>query len=135
MSGFGNFGARAYTSVGVETGVVASDPHTLVTMLYDGALEALHRATGCIQTEDLAGKTRALSQAGRIIDEGLRASLDHEKGGEIASNLDALYDYMCRRILVGSVENDQAPLSEVINLLDGLREAWISIKPQTTAAA
>lgn len=52
MSGFGNFGARAYVSVGVETGVSGSSPHALILMLYDGALESLRKAIGCIEAGD-----------------------------------------------------------------------------------
>lgn len=135
MSGFASFGARAYASIGVETGVSTSSPHALILMLYDGALASLRRAQGCIQANDPAGKTQAVSRAARIIDEGLRASLDHKAGGDIAGQLNALYDYMCRRALQASIDNDGAVLEEVAQLLDGLRDAWASIEPKTQAAA
>ncbi len=135
MSGFGTYGARAYTSIGVETGVSTSSPHTLILMLYDGALESLRRAQGCMQAQDTAGKTQALSRATRIIDEGLRASLDHKTGANIAAQLDSLYDYMCRRTLHANMENDPAPVEEVAHLLGELREAWAAIAPGSTIAA
>jgi len=135
LSGFGNFGARAYTSVGVETGVSTSTPHALILMLYDGALESLRLASGCITANDPIAKVKAISRATRIIDEGLRASLDHKAGGDIANQLDRLYDYMCRRILQGSMENDPAPLEEVTGMIDGLRSSWVAIDPGAHAAA
>ncbi|VCU69928.1 Flagellar protein FliS [Pigmentiphaga humi] len=135
MSGFGNFGARAYVSVGVETGVSTSSPHALILMLYDGALESLRKAIGCIDAQDPLGKTQALSRATRIIDEGLRASLDHKAGGDLAGQLNGLYDYIVRRTMQAGIDNDAAPLQESIRLLDELREAWASIEPGDQAAA
>lgn len=135
MSGFGNFGAKAYVSVGVETGVSNSSPHALILMLYDGALESLRKGIGCIEAQDPLGKTRALSRAARIIDEGLRASLDHKAGGGLADQLNALYDYMLRRTMQAGIDNDPAPLAENIRLLDELRDAWVSIQPDGQAVA
>lgn len=135
MSGFGSFGARAYVSIGVETGVSTSSPHALILMLYDGALESLRKAIGCIQAQDPMGKTQAVSRATRIIDEGLRASLDHKAGGDLSAQLNALYDYMCRRALQAGIDGDAGALDEVVQLLDGLRDAWVSIQPRTQAAA
>ncbi|MBN9476653.1 MAG: flagellar export chaperone FliS [Bordetella sp. SCN 67-23] len=135
VSGFGNFGARAYVSVGVETGVSSSSPHALILMLYDGALESLRKAIGCIEANDPLGKTRALSRATRILDEGLRASLDHKAGGDLANQLNALYDYMLRRTMQAGIDNDPAPIMESVRLLDGLREAWASIQADSQVAA
>ena len=135
MSGFGTFGARAYASVGVETSVTTSSPHALILMLYDGALESLRLAGGCIQANDPIGKVKAISRATRIIDEGLRASLDHKAGGELAAQLDSLYDYMCRRTLHGSLQDDPAALNEVAGIIDGLRSSWVAIAPKSQVAA
>jgi flagellar protein FliS len=135
LSGFANFGARAYASVGVETGVSVSTPHELILMLYDGALESLRLAIGCITANDPIGRAKAVSRAARIIDEGLRASLDHKSGGDLALQLDRLYDYMCRRILQGSTDNDAAPLEEIADMIDGLRSSWVAIEPGAHAAA
>ena len=63
--------------------------------------------------------------------EGLQASLDHEQGGEIAGNLDALYEYMQRRMFRASADNDPQALIEVGDLIQTLREAWLAIAPQT----
>ncbi len=130
MTGFDSFGANAYTRVGVQTGVSSSKPHALIIMLYEGALESLRKGRGCLEANDQAGKVQALSKATRIINEGLQASLDHTAGGQIAGQLDSLYDYLCRRTLQANAENDMAALDEVIGLLDGLREAWVAIEPE-----
>ncbi len=72
-------------------------------------------------------KGNAISKAIRIIDDGLKASLDKQVGGEIATNLDALYDYMSRRLLEANIKNDPAILEEVRGLLADLRDTWNQI--------
>lgn len=115
--------------------MTTSGPHALILMLYDGALESLRVAGGCITAEDPVGKVKAISRATRIIDEGLRASLDHKVGGDLAAQLDSLYDYLCRRTLHGSLQNDTAALDEVVGMIDGLRSSWVAIAPKSRVAA
>lgn len=136
MQGFGSFGAfgaRAYASVGVETKVTSSNPHTLVLMLFDGAIDALQRAMVCLEAKDIPGKAKAVTRADRIISEGLRASLDPSTG-QLAERLEALYDYMSRRLVVANANNDAEPMLEVQNLLRDLRGAWAEISPKAQAA-
>lgn len=120
-------GVNAYAHVGLETGVASASPHKLIVMLYDGALVALLNAKANIAANNIAAKGTAISKAITIIDNGLRASLDKSAGGEIAANLDALYDYMSRRLLHANLKNDVSILDEVHRLLSDLREAWVAI--------
>ena len=62
-----------------------------------------------------------------IIDNGLRPSLDKSAGGEIADNLDAMYDYMTRRLLEANLKNEVGMVDEVHRLLADLRGAWVAI--------
>lgn len=119
--------ARAYADVGLETGVTAANPHRLIVMLYDGAIEAIGDARTHIANGAQASKGAAISRAIGIIEQGLRASLDVTRGAAIATQLDELYDYMARRLLVGSLRNDAAALAEVAALLSDLRSAWQTI--------
>jgi flagellar protein FliS len=96
-------------------------------MLYDGALVALLSAKTNIAAGNIAAKGSAISKAISIIDNGLRASLDKDVGGEIAANLDALYDYMSRRLLHANLKNDVTIIDEVHGLLNDLRGAWVEI--------
>lgn len=64
-----------------------------------------------------------------IID-GLRASLNHERGGKIAANLDALYDYMTRTLVTANLHNDDTKLAEVEKLLNEIRVGWKGIEAQ-----
>jgi flagellar protein FliS len=120
-------GVNAYANVGLETGIASASPHKLIVMLYDGALVALLSAKTNIAANNIAAKGTAISKAITIIDNGLRASLDKDAGGEIAANLDALYDYMSRRLLHANLKNDVPAIDEVHRLLSDLREAWVAI--------
>lgn len=133
---FGSFGspANAYVQVGVETGVSAASPHQLILMLYDGLLQNVAQAREALTKQDVARKGELLTKAIRIIEEGLRASLDRERGGEIAQQLDALYEYMIQRLLTGNLRNDLAMLEEVSGLASGLRDAWEAM-PQNDKAS
>ena len=124
---------NAYASVGLETGVQDADPHKLILMLYQGALLAVASAKNQMLRREIAGKGASITKAIAIIDEGLKASLDRNAGGELAQNLSALYDYMCQRLLVANLKNDAAALDEVSRLLSELKGAWETIRP--TAAA
>ncbi len=122
-------GANAYANIGVETGVIAASPHKLITMLFDGALVAIAMGQKYMQAGDIKNKGESITKAILIIESGLRASLNKNVGGEIAMNLDALYEYMGRRLLSANIENSQETLDEVHDLLDGLRDAWEQITP------
>jgi flagellar protein FliS len=80
-------------------------------------------------------KGKAISHAIRIIDEGLKASLDKNAGGDLAQDLSALYGYMCQRLLIANLKNDPAALDEVTELLSGLKEAWEQIRPELAKSA
>lgn len=118
---------QAYTQVGVETGVAAASPHKLVVMLFDGALLAIAHARAQMQTKKIAEKGASISRAIDIINCGLKASLDKSAGGELARNLDALYDYMTSRLLHANLANDTAALDEIAGLLREIRSAWEQI--------
>lgn len=125
MSGFG---LQAYKKVSVESGVATADPHALVLMLYDGVLEAIRRAEGHLAAGQVAEKGAALGKAVRIVEEGLKASVDRSTGGQLAFRLLDLYDYATMRLLQANLRNDRAALSEITRLLTELRSAWAQIK-------
>lgn len=134
MFGSSQTGANAYASVGVETGIAAANPHKLVVMLFEGAMIAVATAIQHMQAGHTAAKGASISKAISIIDNGLRASLDKKVGGDIALNLDALYEYMSGRLLIANLKNQPKVLEEVYQLLKGLKDAWEAITPAPTPA-
>jgi flagellar protein FliS len=127
-------GLAAYRSVAAHGGVAAADPHQLIVMLLDGALDRIAGARGAMLHGMQAEKGRLLHKAVEILDE-LQASLDRQSGGQIAANLSDLYDYAARQLMLGSVQNRSECLDEVANLLREIRSAWIAIAPQARGAA
>ncbi|MDC8759300.1 flagellar export chaperone FliS [Janthinobacterium fluminis] len=127
MFGSTSKGAHSYAKVGLETSVVAASPHKLIVMLYDGALVAVLSAQMHMKSGNIPEKGKAISKAIQIIDNGLRASLDKEVGGQIAEGLDALYEYMSARLLTANLKNDPAILEEIQGLLTELRDTWNAI--------
>lgn len=122
----------AYSRVGIETGIAGASPHRLIAMLFDGALVAIAIARGHMTRNEIAPKGEAISKAIAIIDQGLKASLDEEVGGDLAKKLKALYEYMSNRLLMANIRNDVAGLDEVTRLLGELKGAWeqIGLQPQ-----
>jgi flagellar secretion chaperone FliS len=116
----------AYSSAQAHGGVAAADPHRLIVMLLDGAIERISTARGCMARGDTAEKARLINRAVSIIGE-LRNSLDQKAGGQLAANLGELYDYMGRRLLKATAENRVELLDEVNKLLHEIRTAWVAI--------
>jgi len=119
--------SQTYANVGVETGVMAANPHKLILMLFDGALMSIATATHALQTGKIAEKGEAISKTIEIVTNGLKASLDFDTGGDLAPRLAALYDYICDRLLFANLRNNQAALDEAASLLSELKGAWQEI--------
>ena len=120
--------AGAYRQVGVETGVAGASAHQLVTMLFDGYNDAIAQARAALAARNVEAKCKAISRAVRIVDEGLKASLD-PAGGELSANLGALYAYVALRLTEANLKNDAAALDECLQLMAPVRSAWIAIQP------
>ena len=118
--------ASHYSQVDNYTGVTEASPHRLVQMLLDGVLGKIAAVKGLMLRNDISKKGEVIGQAISIIG-GLRSSLDMEAGGEIAVNLDNLYEYMERQLIKANLENDTLILDEVVVLLREIKVAWDSI--------
>jgi flagellar protein FliS len=125
---------RQYRNTGLEGVVESASPHELVRLLMDGALTRIASAAGNTRRNEVARKGENISRAISII-EGLRTSLAHDAGGEVAANLEDLYEYMVRQLALANVRNDADGLMEVETLLSGLRDAWFQIGEAEAGAA
>jgi flagellar protein FliS len=126
--------AASYRTLDVQTMVDGADPHRLVEMLYDGAVVQVAKARFALTRQDVVAKGEATTRAIRIIDEGLKAALD-ARAGDVARNLDALYDYMTRTLVNANIRNSDALYGEVEKLLGDLRGAWRDIGPKVRKEA
>lgn len=123
-------GAQAYARVGVESGVMSASPHQLIVMLFDGAQASIRAAKMHMEDGNISAKGQAISKALNIVNNGLAAALDHERGGELSERLGSLYDYIARLLLRANLRNDQAALDEAAHLLEDIGSAWREIAPQ-----
>lgn len=110
----------------VQGGVEVASPHRLVQMLMEGALEKILAAKGFMANKDIAKKGEHISWAISIVD-SLRSCLNVELGGEVASNLVALYDYIEQRLLEANIKNDPKILDEVGQLIIEIKSGWDAI--------
>ena len=112
-----------YNEVDRVSGVSDADPHRLVQMLLEGALGKIAIVKGLMARNEIAKKGEMISQAVSIIN-GLRASLDLNAGGELATNLDNIYEYIERRLLKANIDDDVTILDEASSLLHEIKSGW-----------
>jgi len=98
----------------------------LIVLLYDGAIKFLRQAIEEIQREGWTAKGRSIARAQDILFE-LNTVLDMERGGEIAHNLRALYNFMMRHLTQANLQKDPERIREVISLLEELNQGWRAI--------
>ncbi len=100
-----------------------ASPVQLVVRLYEGALRHLREAQAHHEASRVKDRSESLSRGLAIVSE-LRSSLDMERGGEVARNLDALYDFAIERLIQTNLRSDAAGLDEVIPIFEELHGAW-----------
>ena len=122
-------GLQAYQRVNTQTSITDADPHKLIQLLYNGALERINMAKARMQAKDYEGKGKLITTAIEMSG-GLRSFLDFEQGGDLAARLEGLYDYMERTLFEANARNDVARLDEVANLLRSIKEGWDGIREE-----
>jgi len=120
---------KQYQTVNTQAQVFDASPHRLIQMLMEGGLSRLAQAKGAMERGQVALKGELLGKAIAIIG-GLREGLDLRQGGELAANLDSLYEYMSSRLLQANRSNDVAIIDEVAGLLREVKSGWDGIANQ-----
>ncbi len=115
---------NAYFNQYQNNQVTTASPEQLLIMLYDGAIRFVRQAEEAMAAKERVRKLESISKAIGIVSE-LSNTLDHQVGGEIAENLDALYHFMVRELTQANLGNDAKKLQVVEDLLCGLRETWV----------
>jgi len=125
--------ANSYRNLAAETSVSQANPHQLVGLLFEALMQSLAAAKGAILNKDIPAKGRAISRAVRILEEGLKAGLDLERGGELAQNLLSLYDFCIFRVTDANLHSDAKMVEEVINLIRPVADGWSQIGGKVAA--
>ncbi|EPF0313267.1 flagellar export chaperone FliS [Enterobacter chuandaensis] len=123
-------GNSAYTAVSLDSQINGATSHELIVLLYDGAINAMKRAEIYFQSGNIARRGEMISRAINIIDNGLRAGLDHEKGGQIAEELESLYEYISRTLLEVNLNKTGENLPHLISLMTEMSETWQLVAPK-----
>lgn len=110
---------KQYTTVNIST----VDRGRLLLMLFDGCLKFLKHAKAGLETKDIPKFAKFLNKSQAIISE-LMLTLDFEKGGDIAKELDRLYDFMLYYLTEANLEKNPAKVQKVIELLDIIAGAY-----------
>ena len=110
---------NTYQEIAVQT----SSPTKLVVMLYEGAIRFLRQSITAIQSKDLDQKRHSVDRAVAVI-QHLQGTLDMDRGGAVAAELDKLYTYINSKIIEGSSKLQTAPIEEAIKLLTVLLSGW-----------
>lgn len=125
-------GLQQYQKINTQTSITDADPHKLIQLLYDGALERINMAKARMQAKDFDGKGKLIIKAIDIV-AGLRGFLDREKGGDLAERLNSLYVYMEQVLWEANVRNDVQRLDEVSHLLRQVKDGWDGIREEATS--
>lgn len=126
-----NKGLAQYQQVNTHAGVEGASPHRLVQMLMEGALQRMAEARGALRRGDIAAKGETIGKAIAIIG-GLRDSLNKDQGGQLAENLDSLYEYMSRLLLEANLKNSDTKIEEAASLMRTIKSGWDGIQQQVS---
>ena len=117
---------KAYKKVSVDSQLSSASPHKVVQMLMEGAIERLIQGKAAMQQSNIPVKGERLGKALDII-MSLRHCLSMDDGGDIAKNLDQLYEYMISRITHANLTNDDEAIDEVVGIIREIKSAWDQI--------
>lgn len=115
-----------YSQTAIDSGVDGATPHRLVQLMMEGVLDKVALAKGYMARHDFEAQGRHINWAISLVN-GLRMSLNKQDGGEIAENLDSLYDYMVRRLLQAHAEGKADLLDEVTSLMREVKSGWDAV--------
>jgi flagellar protein FliS len=109
-----------------QANVITANPRRLIILCYETVINNIKMARESYILKDYETKAKCIQKAQDIIYELMNA-LDFEKGGEVARNLYALYNFLTRHILEADLKKDVNALAEVIAMTAELKSAWEEI--------
>jgi flagellar protein FliS len=124
--------SNAYRRLAVESAALGADRHQLISLLFSASLAAIGQARAALARGDIGAKAQASSKAIRLVDEGLKASVDRAVG-DLGEQLYQLYEYCSRRLLQGHLRHEDGAYAEVAALIGEIDGAWRGIAPAGNA--
>lgn len=103
-----------------------ASPHAQVAAIFQHIIGNLAAASTAIDRDDVKQKGEAISKAIRLLDV-LKVSLDMDKGGTIATNLDVLYDYCTQKLIIANIKSEKSHVDEITGIIRELKEGWDGI--------
>ena len=125
-------GLQHYKNVGAHGNLADASPHKVVQTLLDAVLSRVAEASGHLERNEVAAKGEKIGKALGIL-EALMLGLDKERGGDLALNLERLYEYASRTLLRANLENSNDLLKEVSALVREIKLGWDGIAPVARA--
>ncbi len=120
-------GANIYKQIAAQE-VLTTSPYRVIQMLMQGVLDNLSIAKSAILEKKHLVKLQAIDRAINIIIE-LQASLDFKQGGQIAEELDRLYQFMTSRLVDINASNNAEKLHAVTQVMQDIKQGWDGINP------
>jgi flagellar protein FliS len=117
---------QAYKKVSIDSQLSAASPHKVIQMLMAGAIERLVQGKAAMEQKNIAVKGERLGKALDIVI-SLRGCLSMNDGGEVAKNLDQLYEYMISQIMLANQQNTPETIDDVVSILREIKSAWDQI--------
>ena len=114
---------KAYKQVNLHSSLLESNPHQVILMMFDGALQAISVAKGAIERKNFELKSESITKATNILD-ALRGSLDFEREPKVSENFDVLYTYCIESLNKVSLDLNTSAIDEIVEMLKPLRDAW-----------
>ena len=122
-----------YQEMGVNSEVFDASPHRLIAIVFDALVENINAAKASIERNDVVGKCKHITKSVDIVMH-LRATLNHQEGGEIAQQLDDLYDFIERNLVAANVESNTHKLEESKKIVIEIKTAWDQIGDEANQA-
>lgn len=120
-------GLNAYKQVGIKDQIATADPHRIIQMLMQGALDRIAQAKGAMERKDFLAKSEHISKAMAIV-HALRDSVKPVEGAEeVSGNLVALYEFISEQLQQANGANETQPLIDSASVLSTIKEGWDSI--------
>jgi len=121
---------KAYKQVNLHSSLLESNPHQVILMMFDGALQAISVAKGAIERKNFELKSESITKATNILD-ALRGSLDFEREPKVSENFDVLYTYCIESLNKVSLDLNTSAIDEIVEMLKPLRDAWSEMSEES----